>query len=916
MNIKIKTLACMLVFNTNVYCAVYTVINTNDSGSGSLREAITLANNSIGADQIVFNIPDTDPNYDAGKGVWNITLLTTLPMITTGSIIIDATTQQLNQGNKNPNGYEIIIKNGTNIDYPFLLVSSNNVIKGFIIQGFNYGIMIYNSTANNNLITQNFIGTNHNATAASPNLYGISIGNNASNNIVSNNVISGNTMAGIAITDALNTIIKNNRIGTDSLATFAIPNNYGIALQNAANNKIGLNIYEANIISGNISAGIVIDGTSSYGNEIRGNKIGTDATAYFSIANGHGIILSSSSSNIIGGNQYIYRNIISGNTGSGIILNGTGTRNNSIKGNFIGATISGVLPLPNYAGITLKSCSNSNIIGGTTAAERNIISGNVEMGVYIEASDSNRIIGNYIGPDSTGLVAFTSGDSLLQANGLELNTVSKCNIIGGYSAQEKNIISGNRVYGMVYYGNCSNNNLIGNYIGVDVTGNNPMPNATGICVDGGSNHNKIVNNILSGNLSYGIFIVTTQTYSNIMIGNIVGLNASGTDTVPNDAGLLLGGGTKYNIIGGNDAEKNIISGNRFGGIEIADNGTSYNTIKGNYIGTDITGNYALPNEYGIGLASHPSKNIIDSNLITGNRHYGILLFEFADSNVIINNRIGLFNNGGVTGNGVAGIVLWGGASKNKIGGINLGNTISGHDSAGIVLKDNHTRYNSISENRIFDNGFMGIDIFPFGVNQNDNGDVDNGPNDMMNFPVIQHAAYNPHSSSFWAYGTVDTQQPEQTKVELFVAKSDTITNHGGSLRFIGSTYCSSDGKWVIFAENVSEGDVITTTATNGNGSTSEFSFNYTTALSVDEIDNNFLINPIPANEYISICSKEKIQKISVYNSKAILIDQMVLTNQQHEIMYDFNEKITNGLYFLVILSLDNKSKVIPFIVVK
>lgn len=917
---KAVLIVAFMSFAAILQATNYTVINTNDAGAGSLREAITSANAAMGADNIYFNIPTSDPNYNAGTGIWTITLQSALPMITTGYINIDATSQQSNQGNTNPAGYEIVLLKGSgSFDYPLMLVSPGNAVKGFIIQGFTYGLMIYNSTATGNIVSQNFIGTNHSATAAAatPNTHGIAIANGASGNTISGNIISGNTFTGIAITGASGNTIKNNRIGTDSSGTFAIPNNFGIGIQDASSNTIGSIVAgEFNLISGNTTAGITIDGLASSGNSIFGNRIGCDIGGLDSIPNETGIILSYASNTTIGGSTYKHRNIISGNSGSGIVLNGTGTRNNSIKGNFIGADITGVAPLSNYAGITVTSNANHNYIGGTATAERNIISGNYEMGVYIESSDSNLIVNNYFGPDSTGLVAFNiGGDTLLQSNGVEFNTVSKHNTLGGYSPAERNVISGNRVYGMVYYGNASYNPVIGNYIGVDATGNNALPNATGICVDGGSNHNPIINNVLSGNYSYGIFIVTTGTFYNSMTGNILGLNAAGTDTVPNDAGLLLGGGTKYNDIGGPSAlDRNIFSGNRFGGIEIADQGTSFNNIRGNYIGTDISGLQAKPNLYGISLLSECSQNTIDSNVISGNAHYGILLFENADSNVVTRNYIGPGADSiSAIGNGTVGVVLWNGSSFNRIGGEEYGNVIAYHDSCGVAVKDNNTFNNIISGNSMYENSLMGIDIFPEGPNTNDAGDVDSGPNELMNFPVISHAAYNASNGMVWVYGNLDTETPENAVVELFVATPDSIINHGEGQVYLGSTFCDVTGNWMFYGPGISDGMLMTATATSANGSTSEFSENYTVMASLDEFSSQAVqLYPNPASDHITfVASRANIESISVFSADGQLVYLQSEINSS-TYFWNFGSTLAPGLYIATIFNENGQWNSIKF----
>ena len=849
--------------------ATYTVTTTADSGPGSLREAIGSANSSPGSDNIYFNIPTSDTGYDPATGVFTIHLLSSLPMIQGAFINIDATSQTSNQGNTNPTGPEVRLTTTMVVSYPFIVVSPGNTIKGFIISGFEYGILLYNNTSYSNTISENYIGLMYDGVTAAPNQYGIGLGGLTYNNTIQNNIISGNTQAGIAITESGISAIKGNYIGTDYTGNIAVPNLYGIAIQNGQNVMIGgTGMSDKNLISGNTFAGIVIDGLQSQGNIIYGNYIGTDLSTINSIPNDNGIILSYASSTIIGGNTASHRNIISGNTGAAIVMNGTGTRLNSVIGNFIGTDATGTIANSNYAGIVIKSNSHSNIIGGNSPAERNIISANVEMGIYIEASDSNVIIGNFIGPDVTGMSAFKTGDTLLQANGVEFNTVAKHNRLGGYSAGERNVVSGNRVYGMVYYGNTSYNPVIGNYIGVDASGNNPLPNATGICVDGGSHHNPIINNVLSGNISYGIFIVTNQTFYNEMKGNLIGTNASGTDTVPNDAGLLLGGGTKYNIIGGNLPEdRNIISGNRYGGIEISDQHTSDNIIRGNYIGTDISGTYALPNQYGIGLTTLPKKNIIDNNLISGNKEFGILLFENADSNTITRNIIGpAADQQSPIGNGTAGIMIWGGSSYNTIGGQGAGNIIAFHDSLGLFMKDSNTRYNTISGNSFFNNNHMGIDLAPEGPNYNDGGDGDDGPNGLMNHPVFQYAAHNPSSNQLWAYGFIDTQNPQNTVIEIFQSNGNPY-DRGEGIVHLGSTIPNATGYWEIIAEGAQSGTLVTATATDNMGNTSEFGPNFLVITNLSEFIQHQTLNiyPNPSGHLFSVESNQDITNISIFS---------------------------------------------------
>jgi parallel beta-helix repeat protein len=815
---KIYTLFLFLSLTSGIcFSNTFVVTNTNDNGNGSLRTAINNANMNAGADSITFNIQASDVGYNTTTGVWTIAPDSALPYIWSGNTIIDGTTQTAKQGNTNPNGPEICINGNNVLDYCFALASSGNIIKGFIMGQFNNAIEL--STANSNTISDNYIGVNYNGSLAYANTIGVVIYTGANNNTIMNNVISGNIMSGITIS-----------------------------------------------VGGN--------------NMIKGNKIGTDAGGTIAIANGDGIELSNTTGNIIGGTIVAERNIISGSTNTGIVMNGTGTNNNTIKGNYIGTDYTGLQMLSNYTGIILKSQSNKNTIGGSTATERNIISGNTEIGVYIESSDSNKVSGNYVGPDITGNAAFKVGDSLWQGNGIEVNTTSRYNTIGGTTTGERNVISGNRVYGFIYYGNVSNNPLIGNYIGTNAAGTSPLPNATGICVDGGSNHNNIINNLLSGNISYGIFIVTTGTNYNQLKGNLIGTNAAGTDTIPNDIGLILAGGTRYNIIGGTSAsDRNIISGNRFDGIEISDQKTDSNQIIGNYIGTDINGSTKLGNAIGIGIATYPKHNLISGNVISGNKRMGIMLYEHADSNKVVGNKIGTAANGTSNlGNNSAGIAIYNSVKGNIIGEPGNGNIIAYDDSAGIVMVDANSKYNKISANSMWGNIGLGIDLYPPLVNMNDAGDNDTGPNDLMNFPVITSAEFNSASNYTIVKGTLDTHHPELCTVEIFKAYAN-FFGYGDGQTYLGAIMPDSLGNWCDTINGVVNNDLLTTTATDELQNTSEFSANKTVSLFVStndiaETNEIFSIFPNPSNDFSNIVFNVKEQglaQIEIWNYNGQLI---------------------------------------------
>jgi parallel beta-helix repeat protein len=516
----------------------------------------------------------------------------------------------------------------------------------------------------------------------------------------------------------------------------------------------------------------------------------------------------------------------------------------------------------------------------------------------MEAADSNMVVGNYIGTDATGLETFRfSNDTLMQGNGLYFNSNAAHNTADG------NIISGNRVYGLIYYGNAPYNACINNYIGVDITGNTALANTTGICVDGGANHNPIVNNVLSGNLAYGIFIVTTTTYYNELKGNKIGTNAAGTAAVPNQIGVILGGGTKYNTIGGTStADRNIISGNIIDGIEVADSSTMYNNIIGNYIGTDITGNNAIPNYNGIGFATRPSKNNIENNVISGNDYAGLLLFERSDSNTVYSNFIGTTATGSAPlSNGAAGIVIFG-SLDNIIGEPGRGNIIAYNDTVGIVVADTASKRNSFSANQVFQNVQMDIEIFPYGVNTNDAGDVDAGANEQMNYPEIGSVDYDWSNGTLTATGTIDHANPNGIRIELFLSGNSNNFGHGGANEYLGYTTADASGNWSFIQAGVASGWVLTATATDANGNTSELSLNVDITTTLPTVDHTpgFCIFPNPASEFITISGIEdgNTSLTLVYpDGREIAMSTNNLSNQT--VSYNLKSmSIAPGIYFL------------------
>ncbi len=234
------------------------------------------------------------------------------------------------------------------------------------------------------------------------------------------------------------------------------------------------------------------------GNVIEGNFIGTDVTGNTDLGNGDdGVEILGTPDNIIGGTSAEARNLISGNDGSGVVILFAGATGNLVRGNLIGTDIAGTAALGNsHTGLFISRASN-NTIGGTTAAARNIISGNGFAGIQIGEFDPSNgttdilVQGNFIGTDVTGTAAL--GNSTFGVN--LVNAPS--NTVGGTATGAGNTIAFNGSDGIfVELASATGNALLGNSIfsntglGIDLGTNGVTPNDAG---DGDAGANDLQN---------------------------------------------------------------------------------------------------------------------------------------------------------------------------------------------------------------------------------------------------------------------------------------------------------------------------------------------------------------------------------------------------------------------------------------
>jgi CSLREA domain-containing protein len=440
-----------------VRAATFTVNSTGDEsdatlngtcatslGTCTLRAAIQEANNTVGSDSIVFNIA---PNGDAG-GVKTINVTSALPDITR-PVLIDGVTQRIPVGGcANRGTTPLIVLNGGSISADglvFVATASGSVVRGLTINNFGGdGIEIRSNDMN---VECNFIGTDATGTVDAGNgIRGIIVGrvSGEASDLGSNNVVGG------------------------SQAT------------------------DGNLISGNgavgslLSHGVLLNNVNATGNVIQNNRIGTNRDGTAAIPNSAtGITDVSISTDIL-------NNLVSGNTGSGLQVYGDNT---IVRGNLIGVNTAGTAAIGNSRGIFVNGTEGftpSNIIiGGTTAAQRNVISGNISPtlgnGIAVAGANASNvtITGNYIGTNAAGTAAIPNRLAGISLYGSTNHT------IGTSVAGARNVISGNTTYGIRIDGdptgpiNTVNTTIRNNFIGTDATGNNPIGNtSSGIFIEG------------------------------------------------------------------------------------------------------------------------------------------------------------------------------------------------------------------------------------------------------------------------------------------------------------------------------------------------------------------------------------------------------------------------------------------------
>jgi titin len=411
--------------------------------------------------------------------------------------------------------------------------------------------------------------------------------------------------------------VQGNFIGTDASGSTDLGNDeFGVLVGGGSSDNTigGTSTGERNVISGNKSGGVLII-TDAVDNVVEGNFVGTDVSGTLDLGNGNFGVLSAPN-NTIGGTTGTTPggpctgscNLISGNDFRGVSIGGPGV----VQGNFIGTDVSGTLDLGNSV-FGLSVGGSGSVIGGTTPAARNVISGNGEIGIDIGGS-GHLVQGNFIGTNAAGTGAIGNGAGGVFDAGVSLPNGASSNTIGGTAPGARNLISGNNRSGVSMTGG-TGNMVQGNFIGTDITGSLSLGNVLdGVIIWLNASGNTVggtatgARNVISGNSRDGVEIFNAGATGNLIQGNSIGTQADGSSPLGNGSSGVVISDAPGNTVGGTSAAaSNTIAFNGvfFGAGVFVGSGTG-NGILGNSIfsnfsqGIDLSGDGVTANDAGDG----------------------------------------------------------------------------------------------------------------------------------------------------------------------------------------------------------------------------------------------------------------------------------------------------------------------------
>ena len=433
-------------------------------------------------------------------------------------------------------------------------------------------------------------------------------------------------------------------------------------------------------------------------------------------------------------------------------------------------------------GLHLASGSDGSAIGGLSIVKPGGDANNLGYLVKLDSS-SLTVAGNFIGVEPDGHTVSTDKVTFCS---LELSGGSG-DTIGGSTPAARNVLAyaagGGSGAVLNIEGNSTSNLVQGNYVDLDATGTAGIGSAaSGIVVVGGGNtiggSSEGAGNVIgtwtaSAGLQFSLSVFHPGV--DIAKGNRIGTDASGTVALATGPyGIVIAGsGGTYTIGGGGAGDGNLIRGAQNGIYVHGDTSGGAPVIQGNHIGVSLDGTQALP---------CGTSGIVSDNS-TGGMIGGTLPGE---GNVI-------------AANGTNAVII-----ASATGWAILGNAIYGN-GFGISLGGS----NSVSP-----------------PTQNDLNDGDTGPNNRQNYPVLGPGVVGPETTVHVS-GSLNSEANKTYRLEFFANAGCDKSRHGQGKIFVGTTDVVTNPNDVTFGPlaltTPADRHVITATATDPDGNTSEFS---------------------------------------------------------------------------------------------
>ena len=692
--------------------------------------------------------------------------------------------------------------------------------------------------------------------------------------------IAGN--GGVCVTDAIvagmtldgvgDSVVRRSRVfGPAILGAGAVGNRFldndvpvgGLTLVDAQDTEVrGNAIYQ----SGAALSGVDISGADAAGNVVAANFIGLDPDgACTSYGNdpatntpgagpcvggngGWGVRLSGGAhDNLVGGEGTREGNLISANALGGVLV-AAGAHTNTVAGNLFGTDrsglaerhpVSGTYQLENGGPCVMVEAAPGNVIGGASAAARNICAGR-GVAIVDAASIGNRVGHNWIMLDARGdvpWVRLSLDDVLLVRDAVD--TVVHDNVVPTIEVS----------------GAATGTRITDNLVGTDVSGtrafyaDTSIPGTTrvwsrGLLVHGSAYDTRAAGNTFSGSYLYGVDVWEQATLT-ALVDNRVGVDVTGLAPLPNYKGGVhidarFGGSAADALVAGN-----VIAANNPAGVFAFEadypypavhvrGGAARATIRDNTIGlaADAITPLGCPG-HGIYASGAPDVTIT-GNLVGACAGDGVRLDDgvsgipVASVNAVIR--------GNVIGTDALGLVDLGngghGVHVNVTSGVQIGgdapgdaNTIAHNGGAGVWVEAGGVG-NTVRGNRAWDNRFLGFDLSFLGVDPNDGG-AGFGTNDGIDHPVLTAATTTAPGAATVA-GTLQHAANTAYTLDFYRDTAPDPSAHGEGRAWLGATQVTTDPAGAAtFSAVVSldgtDGRFISATVTDPAGNTSEHS---------------------------------------------------------------------------------------------